>query len=1771
MEHTQLTNLILDQSKDLFWMINLDFQLIYANKKYLSVVKTVTGTEHKLYESAFVEDFGEEYIEKWKTYYNRAFKGEYFEIEDHHFNPKANEIQYGQTTFEPLIGDDNKIFAVACRSKDITRLVKHRSEANQMIDSSLDVFCTVSELGNFVYVSAASEKLWGYVPEELIGKGYLHFVLEEDRPKTIETAATILSGQDIKTFVNRYKKKDGDIAYNLWSVRWDESTKLMYCVARDGNEKIEQEEKILQSEQRFKALVQEGSDLIGILDAAGNYIYVSPTSTSVLGIAPEDFIGKNALEFVHPDDVERTKASLQKIATESRIIVEPFRFQNHKKEWRWVETVITNMLDNPMVNGIVANSRDITDKIEQEEKILLSEQRFKALVQEGSDVVVIMDLEGNYRYISPSSISVLGISPEEFLGKNAAEFIHPDDIERTLDSLQKIASQNRVTLAPFRFQNHDNEWRWFETVLTNMLDNPAVNGIVANSRDITVKIEQEEKILQSEQRFKALVQEGYDLFAIIDTEGKYIYMSPSSTAIIGIPPEEFIGRDAFEFIHPDDTERILASLKKIATEDRVIMAPYRAKNHKNEWRWIETVLSNMLDRPSIKGIVVNSRDITDKIEEEHKLKLLESVITNTNDAVLITEAEPFDEPAPRIIYVNEAFTKMTGYSAAEVIGKSPRILQGPNSNKEELAKLGRSLRNWEPYEITTTNYKKSGEEFWINFTVIPVADEKGWYTHWIAIERDVTEQKTKELEKELLNTISDIFNQCIDNDLTACLTKLCAHITKFGDFDFAEIWLPAVDAKTINRVTNYAKGRAGNTFFEATKEIKTCALGEGMPGYVWENKTTEIWGNVEGQWLTSRKVAAKTAGIEAMMGVPLKDKEEVIGVLLLGTDKTKSALVHYSVLLQKLESAIGAELSRKKIEIELAQIFDFLPGIICVAGFDGYLKRINPAGLELLGYSLEEMCSKPIRSFVHEEDRLRTKDQQSNLYIGGRQTNFENRYITKQGKIVWLSWSATSAPEHGIVYAVAKDITEEKKLRELNRQANRLAKIGSWEVDLVNQSLFWSDEVHQMHETDPKVYVPNLESAITFYREDFQQSVQQNFEKCIISGDPFDFEAVLVTSKKKEMWVRATGNSEFIDGKSKRIFGSFQDIDERKKSEIKLAESENRLRTILEAEPECIKLLGPSGEILMMNPAGLAIIEADNEEQVIGKSVKEIILPEHRLAFSKLTKSVFKGESEKLVFEIEGLKGTHRWLETHAVPLKNEQGDIMSLLGVTRDITDRKNAEEKRSSLQATIENSLNEIYIFDADTLQFIYVNKGALNNLGFSEEEIKELSPLDIKPDFISTSFRQLLTPLITNDQKKIIFFTNHQRKDGSTYPVEVHLQFIIEGYNKRFLAIILDITERKNAELSILQANERFEKVTEATKDAIWDWDLVNHTFYRSSAIERFFGKEASGFINESEFWKDKFHLEDLPKIQASLNDAISDPLCTRWELEYRVLNEKGDTLYVADRGIIIRNNEGKATRMVGAMANVTEQKLMEIQLNDLNQELQKYTLELERSNEELEQFAFVASHDLQEPLRMIASFMDLLKRKYGDQLDEKGHQYIHFATDGAKRMKQIILDLLEYSRASKPTEGKEDVDLAMVLSDFKLLRRKLISEKSASINSKDLPTLNTYKAAITQIFHCLLDNALKYSKPDTPPQIEIEGVENDHEWKFSITDNGIGIDAQFYDKIFIIFQRLQNKDKYSGTGIGLSIAKRHIEYLKGRIWLESILGKGTVFYFTIPKIV
>lgn len=396
--------------------------------------------------------------------------------------------------------------------------------------------------------------------------------------------------------------------------------------------------------------------------------------------------------------------------------------------------------------------------------------------------------------------------------------------------------------------------------------------------------------------------------------------------------------------------------------------------------------------------------------------------------------------------------------------------------------------------------------------------------------------------------------------------------------------------------------------------------------------------------------------------------------------------------------------------------------------------------------------------------------------------------------------------------------------------------------------------------------------------------------------------------------------------------------------------------------------------------------------------------------------------------------------------------------------------------------------------------------------------------------------------------------------------------EGAPSEMQCMGIDITDRIQAERTLKESVERFEIITRATNDAIWDYEVEKGRLFRGYGFMTMFGHE-TGYTNAE-------HLELLQMAHPDDRNWLSEQFTsmfqkectdTNWEVEYRLCRADGTYAYVIERAVFIRNADGEVVRIVGATSDLTHRHEYEESLKKLNSELERNVRKLALSNQDLEQFAYVTSHDLQEPLRMVSSFLTLLEKRYGHQLDEIALQYIHFATDGAKRMRQIILDLLDLSKVGNYDEPTTSVSLNEVVSETLSLYRRLITEKDAVISVGDLPIVTYYRTPIAQIFQNLVSNAIKYSKKGEAPHIEIKAIEHNLEHEIVISDNGIGISPEYHDTVFVLFQRLNTESEYSGTGIGLPIVKKILDRLGGRIWVDSDEGKGSKFHFTIPKIV
>jgi PAS domain S-box-containing protein len=372
-----------------------------------------------------------------------------------------------------------------------------------------------------------------------------------------------------------------------------------------------------------------------------------------------------------------------------------------------------------------------------------------------------------------------------------------------------------------------------------------------------------------------------------------------------------------------------------------------------------------------------------------------------------------------------------------------------------------------------------------------------------------------------------------------------------------------------------------------------------------------------------------------------------------------------------------------------------------------------------------------------------------------------------------------------------------------------------------------------------------------------------------------------------------------------------------------------------------------------------------------------------------------------------------------------------------------------------------------------------------------------------------------------------------------------------------VFRDQTAERAAHQALRESESRLTFALETTRIGAWELDLLKHTVNRTPFHDRIFGYETPLPAWTYELFLDHVLPEDRAEVDRSFNEALA----TRagWNMECRIRRADGAVRWIWAAGNQQRNKEGQAVRMAGILQDITERKTREKQL-------QKTAEELARSNRELEQFAYISAHDLQEPLRMVTAFGSLLRDHYHGRLDATADQYIAFAVEGAERMQTLIAGLLDYSRVGK----KEN---PMLLNAAEPLQAALSSMKSAleasgaTVEAGPLPEVTADPMQLMQLFQNLIDNAIKF-RGEAKPLIRISAIRLENEWQFSVQDNGIGIDPQYATRIFQVFHRLHTQEQYAGAGIGLAICKKIVESHGGRIWFESKLGAGSTFHFTLP---
>ncbi|MEX0685319.1 MAG: PAS domain S-box protein [Balneolales bacterium] len=554
----------------------------------------------------------------------------------------------------------------------------------------------------------------------------------------------------------------------------------------------ENDKEIQYKQGQYRSLFDQNPDAVFSFDLEGNFISANESMAKMAECSVDELMEITFSPFVAPEDLARVHDHYMKAAQGQH---QQYTSGMVTKTGKRLVVEVTNLpiVINEEITGVYGIAKDITAKLQTETKLKQEKQRFKALVQDGSDLMAILDGEANFKYKSPSVKDILGLSPDGLLGTNVIDYIHEDDKTQVLEHFFKLTSKKTIHVPPFRFRDGNNQWRWIDTILTDMQDDPAVKGIVANSRDVTGIVEKELKLKEINERYNYVSKATRDTIWEWDVRTNKVLWNQGIKNIFGYDTDGHITDIGWwhEKIHPEDVGEVIDTFK--------YNIKHNILNQQNEYRFrcSDSTYKHVYgkafmvqdDSGEFIKLVGTIQDVTREKKEEQRLLFMESVIENTTDSVLILDANKKDYP---IIYTNRAYLYMSGYSKDEIIGKPVhQLFINPEANKKGLEKVKRAMHKKEACELEYLANKKSGEAYWKTINLIPIKDANARCTHFVTIQRDITKRKRQEQEKEQMilelthnNKDLRMFSYITSHNLRAPLANLTGLVQMFDDISY---------------------------------------------------------------------------------------------------------------------------------------------------------------------------------------------------------------------------------------------------------------------------------------------------------------------------------------------------------------------------------------------------------------------------------------------------------------------------------------------------------------------------------------------------------------------------------------------------------------------------------------------------------------------------------------------------------------------------------------------------------------------------------------------------------------------------------------------------------------------------------------------------------------------------------------------------------------------------------------------------------------------------
>ncbi|KEO75792.1 PAS domain S-box protein [Anditalea andensis] len=1088
-----------------------------------------------------------------------------FSYDIHHHTYNQSLIKYWEPQNHPILDEDGNIEYILHMITEVTdadEFVKESERKIQKIlDHSLDIICTVDATGKVREINAAVEVIWGYTRKEVEGRAFVDFVHEEDKPLTLQQTNNLIGAIEPLSFENRFIHKNAKSIPMLWSAHWDRNEERIFCVGKDATifKKAEAHRKL--NEEQFKSLVQHGADFIAILNITGISTYVSPSSKTITGWETDQLLGKNAFSFIHPEDVDRIIRLFNKIIDGEKTVIDTFRTKKKDGKYIWLETYAINMLNNPIINGVVINARDVTEKkhyLEWYEYVnkatnnaIFDWNLEEDLIQWGGNTALLFN--------APSEIMKQKI-------KDFSERIHSDDRENTLKHLNEMISQTDVQHIETTCRIAHEKGHYLDININGFFvrnRSGAVIRMIGAIRDITEQRKYETALQLSNQRYELVTQ---------------------------------------------------------ATSDAI-------------WDW---------------DIGTNSVFWGGGIE---KLFGYSSALSQDHIHSWHSRIHPKD------------FKKVTG-QISQIITSNKNIWEGE-------------------YRFL----KSDGEYNYVYDRGFVVRDESGKALRMVGAMQNIHQDKIREVEKSLKLGIGKIFT--LRKTLNHCLKDSLKAIYKIHEYAFGEIWMTSLDRKSIALRAHY-----GINKYTVSEDHGWFEKDHGLPGKVWSQNVPFYIDAIEDDPDFIRKTFAKENNFGFISGFPIHSNKQVIAVIIFFY-KTKENMSKGAPFTQEILDFLGSEIQRKKAELELDHFFELSPDLMCITDANGVYMKINEAFITLLGYHKDDIISTNFIELIHSEDRHIFTDMADKV-ASGEIMNHESRMKKKSGTYQWLSWTAKPFPGDGLIIAVGKDISE-KKLQEealANSHLEMLSILESIQdgfiaIDSDWTVSYWNTAAEKMiNASRENILGKNIWSVLP---EAKTPKLYTEFDKVIKEGVSSRFDEYFASL---DMWLMVsaypskTGMTAYL-----------KDITATKAAAVKLAQ----FKKVIESCQDEIAIISTINESVYLNPAFIESFGYGSE------MLKHLGGPQKIFANESQAVEVFAdllaGRHWKGDVELKDNSKNIRSYYISSGPIYDDHNLLIAVFIIHTDISNRKDIESKLRTLYNSLKQQAKELTRYRKELDQFAHI----------------------------------------------------------------------------------------------------------------------------------------------------------------------------------------------------------------------------------------------------------------------------------------------------------------------------------------------------------------------------------------------------------------------------------------------------------------------------------